>query len=398
MQTGDQALLDQIDEYNREDCIATRLLRDWLLELRARGARRVRPVPAAGAGEPKPVPEAKEERAELRERAARGGRGAGGAAARLPRPRAQAGLVGVSSTGSSMTPEELLEDAEAIGGLEHDGEPVRVEAVPGRYTLTFPPQEHKLGVGQQTADRATRRSRRARSPSSTASAPARAQARPRRSRTCRCRRRSIPGDPYSTPEQEAALERFGRSLLAGDRRYPALESILRREPFDRPVQTSDLDEMKELVLGLDGRHLVIQGPPGSGKTWTSGRLIAHLLANGQDGRRRLDEPQGDPQPARRRRRGGRRARDLVRRAQEGERRQPGVVLRRARDRGRRSTRTRPSAPTSPPARRGSSRARTRRSTTSSSTRPGRCRSPTRSRWGRRRGTSSSSATRSSSTR
>ena len=39
--------------------------------------------------------------------------------------------------------------------------------------------------------------------------------------------------------------------------------------------------MKELVLGLDDRHLVIQGPPGSGKTWTSGRLIAHLLANGK---------------------------------------------------------------------------------------------------------------------
>ena len=39
--------------------------------------------------------------------------------------------------------------------------------------------------------------------------------------------------------------------------------------------------MKELVLSLNERHLVIQGPPGSGKTWTSGRLIAHLLANGK---------------------------------------------------------------------------------------------------------------------
>ena len=35
------------------------------------------------------------------------------------------------------------------------------------------------------------------------------------------------------------------------------------------------------MLGLDGRHLVIQGPPGSGKTWTSGRLIARLLAAGK---------------------------------------------------------------------------------------------------------------------
>jgi hypothetical protein len=39
--------------------------------------------------------------------------------------------------------------------------------------------------------------------------------------------------------------------------------------------------MAELVLSLAGRHLVIQGPPGSGKTWISGRLIARLLAAGK---------------------------------------------------------------------------------------------------------------------
>jgi uncharacterized protein len=39
--------------------------------------------------------------------------------------------------------------------------------------------------------------------------------------------------------------------------------------------------MAELVLGLRGRHLVVQGPPGSGKTWVSGRLIARLLAVGK---------------------------------------------------------------------------------------------------------------------
>jgi uncharacterized protein len=39
--------------------------------------------------------------------------------------------------------------------------------------------------------------------------------------------------------------------------------------------------MEELLLSLDDRHLVIQGLPGSGKTWTSGRLIARLLAEGK---------------------------------------------------------------------------------------------------------------------
>ncbi len=91
----------------------------------------------------------------------------------------------------------------------------------------------------------------------------------------------IPGGIYATKHQEDALERIGRSLLEGRRRYPAIESILRRTPFDRPVQTTDLDEMAELLLSLDGRHLVIQGPPGSGKTFTAGRLIARLIAAGK---------------------------------------------------------------------------------------------------------------------
>ena len=46
---GDRRSSAQIDAYNEEDCIATLLLRDWLLELRGRGARALRAVPAARA-------------------------------------------------------------------------------------------------------------------------------------------------------------------------------------------------------------------------------------------------------------------------------------------------------------------------------------------------------------
>jgi hypothetical protein len=147
------------------------------------------------------------------------------------------------------------------------------------YRFTFPPQEHKLGPGQQPFD---------------------AEGRPagtivdldREARELHLRRGPtledvplpealIPGRPYDTDWQEDALERIGRSALAGDGRYPAVESVLSRTPFPRDVQTTDLGEMTELVLGLDGRHLVVQGPPGSGKTWVSGRLIARLLAAGK---------------------------------------------------------------------------------------------------------------------
>ena len=207
----------------------------------------------------------------------------------------------------------------------------------------------------------------------------------------------IPGSPYWTKDQEDALMRLGRSLLAGDRRYPALESVLRREPFDRPIQTTDLEEMKELVLSLDGRHLVIQGPPGSGKTWTSGRLIAHLLANGK----RVGVASTSHKAIHNLLDAVVEAAGELGIAFAGARRRAPATRSRTTSRSRSRTSTTPtsaSAPTSRPARPGSSPARTSRSTTCSSTRRGRCRSPTRSRWGRRRGTSCSSATRSSSTR
>jgi uncharacterized protein len=91
----------------------------------------------------------------------------------------------------------------------------------------------------------------------------------------------LPGKPYDTDSQEGALDRIANSLLAGDKRYPAVESILRRERFGRDVQTIEFEETVKLLLSLDDRHLVIQGPPGSGKTRLSGRLIARLLTEGK---------------------------------------------------------------------------------------------------------------------
>ena len=67
MQTRDDSLLDQIDAYNREDCIATRLLRDWLLERREEALAQFGPFPLPEPQEPKPIPEEKAERAALRE-------------------------------------------------------------------------------------------------------------------------------------------------------------------------------------------------------------------------------------------------------------------------------------------------------------------------------------------
>ena len=281
MITRDQAVLDGIAAYNREDCIATRLLRDWLLERRAEALAAFGPFPPPEPEESKPVTPEKESRVALREALLGVGDDVSVLAAQLLdyHDRERKPVWWWFFDRMEMTIEELVEDAESIGALRPTGkrELVKKSIV---HDFTFPGQEHKLRRGQEVRDPATGKRageiveldrealllRLKRGPSLDGVPLPQAL---------------IPGSPYWTKDQEDALERIGRSLLEGSGRYPAIESVLRCDRFDRDVQTTDLDQMVTLLLALDGRHLVIQGPPGSGKTWTSGRLIARLIGAGK---------------------------------------------------------------------------------------------------------------------
>jgi uncharacterized protein len=281
MVTRDQKILDAIAAYNHEDCIATRRLREWLLERRGEALDAFGPFPVAEPEEPKPIPARKAERAALRQELLATGDETTTLAAQLLdyHDRERKPVWWALFDRLEMTPQQLVEDADSIGRLEPTGEsePVKRSIV---HVLTYPAQEHKLGQGQDVLDRATGR------------AAGEILELERDERRLRLRRGPslegvplpealIPGRPFNTDDQEDALERVGRSLLEGTGRYPAIETILRRTPFDRPVQTTDLDEMVELLLSFDGRSLVIQGPPGSGKTWTAGRLISRLIKAGK---------------------------------------------------------------------------------------------------------------------
>ncbi|MFL6033970.1 MAG: TM0106 family RecB-like putative nuclease [Gaiellaceae bacterium] len=275
MQSREPALIEQLDAYNREDCIATRLLRDWLLELRAEAVARFGPLPQPEPKEPRETPPRKAERAALRAQLLEAGEEL---AAHLLdyHDRERKPVWWAFFDRLEMSADELVEDAESIGKLELTGGPEPVLRSHA-YTFTFPPQEHKLGPNQDVAE------------PTTGNNAGEITALDRDARSLVLKRGPslddvplpdalIPKDVYRTNDQEDALERIGHSLLARDRRYPAVESILRREPFERDVQHDDLTQ---LVLSLDRRHLVIQGPPGSGKTWTIGRLIPALVAAGK---------------------------------------------------------------------------------------------------------------------
>jgi hypothetical protein len=281
MRTGDESILEAIAAYNEEDCLATLLLRDWLLDRKREAIAHFGPLPGPQATESRELKPEELERAELRASLLETDDPAAALAGELLEyhDRERKPVWWAFFDRLEMTPAELVEDAESIGLLELVGGPEPV-ARSQAWTFTYPPQEHKLGQGQDVVDPVTRRK------------AGDVLELDREARRLVLRRGPIleevplpqaliPGRPYDTPCQEDALARLGRSLLAGDGRYPALESILRRSPHPRSVQTNDLLELERLLLGLDGGHLFVQGPPGSGKTWTGGRLAARLLAGGK---------------------------------------------------------------------------------------------------------------------
>jgi len=293
-EAGGDELLEAIRAYNEEDCLSTLLLRDWLLERRAEAESQYGRELAWF--EPEPPRELKEEAVE--------------ALAERERLRAEL-LAGLPDDPNELsedervrylaahlleyhrreakpvwwaffdrlgkTPAELVDDAEAIGELEPVGSEPEQRARSLVHAFTFPVQEHKLGPGDDVFDPATGKGA---GEILSADDESLLLVRGPSLEDVSLPRALIPGGPYDTKPQRAALVRLARSLES----YSALEGILRRE---RPragrelLQTTELEEMKRLVLDLDRSHLVVQGPPGSGKTWTGARLIGHLLREGK---------------------------------------------------------------------------------------------------------------------
>ena len=276
LETGEARMLDEIAAYNEEDCLSTYELREWLLGLRPGE------VVWRALAEPRELaPEAAEAigaRERLKGRLLAGSEEGDArwlAAQLLDYHRREAKPAWWAHFNRlTMTGEELIEEGDSIGGIEPaDGPPAR----DGRslvYTLTFPPQEHKLG--DDAIDPRTERS-----PGTIVSIDdERGEIFLRRA----TRREDeplpsslIPPTPYSTVTQRSALERLARSVADGDGRYGALEDVLARGLPRAELGGSAVDA----ALSLDGSHLFVQGPPGSGKTYAGARMAVALMRAGR---------------------------------------------------------------------------------------------------------------------
>ena len=301
---GDDSILEAIERYNEEDCLSTWKLREWLLERRTEAMREHGvEIPWRAPAEPyTPDPDEAAELTAIREALLDG----------LPEEEAtgdprwlMAQLLDYHRREAKpgywayfarleMDEEELWHDSEALSQLEDAGVAPRVIPYPSQssvYTLRFAAQEHKITPGD-AVDPATEKTITVERVDDAAGIIEICRATARAEEPLP--RALIPGTPYTTPEQRKALQRLGTDVAArgidASGSYSAARDILQR----RPPRTSaispgallqdgsfDLEKAKRIVESLRDSYLFIQGPPGSGKTYTGAHLILHLLAQGK---------------------------------------------------------------------------------------------------------------------
>ncbi|MFI7586848.1 TM0106 family RecB-like putative nuclease [Spongisporangium articulatum] len=93
----------------------------------------------------------------------------------------------------------------------------------------------------------------------------------------------VPARPPSTEVIEAAMAALTAEAADGvlpDR--AAIDLLLRRPPRLRPGSAlphtgSVVDDAVAALLGMDDSYVAVQGPPGTGKTWTGARVIRRLV-------------------------------------------------------------------------------------------------------------------------
>ncbi|MBV5340269.1 MAG: TM0106 family RecB-like putative nuclease [Deltaproteobacteria bacterium] len=299
---GDQQLLQDIEDYNREDVRSTYELREWLLTLR--------PADLLWANEQSDetlfiqVGEMSESEKRLilyREQLVdalpedRNDWGATELRRELTfqlldfHRRADKPLWWGMFSRQDMDEDQLVEDIDCLAGLTQDSDnPLRQEKRSIMYTCLFPEQETKLKSGDGAVcidtlktisdlhiDEDTRRVTFKYSPKN--------EPLPERFNIG-------PGGPISTSIITNAIFRFADSLIAQDDRYQAIAAILTQEmpringhEQGRPIVNESLDAMPQIITAianLDQSYIFVQGPPGSGKTYIGSHVIVALLKQG----------------------------------------------------------------------------------------------------------------------
>ncbi len=286
-ESDDQALLDEIEDYNRIDCISTEKLRDWLVSVRSSEMA----WPSLGADATERETDDDKDEAELRARLS---------ASRLPSERQQmlfdlgrfhqrelkpARWAVFDSV--SHSDDEILDDLDALGGLEaaSEIEPVK-RSFARRYR--FPPQESKLRSGDK------------KTVSSHDSPPVTVHVDEIDHRAGSVTVRAGPGKdhlladhislhpdwPLDTRSIAAAVHDVVSDQCSG-RQYRAVDDLISAAAPRLSGAAGDIlgdaDPVEGTIAAVHRMRetvLPIQGPPGTGKTYVTARAILSLVKEG----------------------------------------------------------------------------------------------------------------------
>jgi predicted RecB family nuclease len=302
-QTGDDALLRKIRDYNEDDCRSTYLLHEWLLGLKPQASTWAEDPPATVARTEK-SDKIRDHEARLAAYEARLMAGVPAEPAKRDdgqQLKAQmAQLLDFHRRAAKpawwnlfarrdMDDEELADDAECIAGLRlFSFTPAASGKGGGVATYRYPEQDFKLREGDACVRTDTTQN------FGTLAAI------DEDNRTVAIRigkGKEIPdavsvslGGPIDTTSIKDALFRLADGLLEGKNRFTAALDFLRKaapriqghEPGTPIIDPSReaLPQIVEAVAHLDRSTLFIQGPPGAGKTYTGSHVICELMARG----------------------------------------------------------------------------------------------------------------------
>ena len=311
-ETGESSLLKDLRDYNRDDCLSTLLLRDWLIEHAKKTGRwppaaKITTQPAVGDSESEDDWWKEREERERAQAALEAVLVADSEAPDADARQLMADLVGFHRREAKPAwwaffdrqerrTEELKDDDECLGGCVADGEDWTGR---DKRSLTFryryPEQETKLHQGSDVCIAATGE------PAGTIFALDEA------SRIVTLKRSEskgellrelslMPSGPLNTDALRDAVWTVARDVCAGGHAFPHTAAILKREaprfsgrsigaPIVEPVDREDPDPLleasKRAVQALSRSWLVIQGPPGAGKTYTTSHLVVSLIQAGK---------------------------------------------------------------------------------------------------------------------
>ena len=312
----DQAILDAIAAYNRDDCISNLKLRDWLEERRVE-ALAEHPAWYPDGAVPRPAPKEGEPEKDLAEKVAQTRAREERLRAGLPVDRAErtdmqqarwllAGLLDWHRREAKpgwwdhyrlreALMEELVEDASALGGLELVEEigPI-ARSVRRRYRFN-PDQDTKIDIGKGVSALPPDRDAKPWSVDVLAFDPIAGTIDLKTGSTSPHPRGLIPSGPMNTDPLWKALGRLADHVvehgIGGPGRYRAGRDLLLRQPPRipglapgeplLPAGGESVVTARRLGLVLDETVLPIQGPPGTGKTYTAARMILDLVAAGK---------------------------------------------------------------------------------------------------------------------